>query len=128
MNSAIELAKQGDSTILILIIVIALVIVALVPVMKTLSSIENAKRKREFDREGRLIGVVERNTEVNAALKTLIETDQKVCEECRADQQNLFHKVFENQASINLKLVEISTVLDISKEEHKKEESKKEEV
>ena len=126
MNSAIELAKQGDSTILILIIVIALVIVALVPVMKTLSSIENAKRKREFDREGRLIGVVERNTEVNAALKTLIETDQKVCEECRADQQNLFHKIFENQEIANMKLVAISTTLNINKEY--KKTPKKEEV
>jgi len=126
VNSAIELAKQGDSTILILIIVIALVIVALVPVMKTLSSIENAKRKREFDREGRLIGVVERNTEVNAALKTLIETDQKVCEECRADQQNLFHKIFENQEIANMKLVAISTTLNINKED--KKTPKKEEV
>lgn len=122
MESAINLAKQSDSTILILIIVIALVILALIPVMKTLASIDSAKRKREFDREGRLIGVVERNTEVNAALKTLIETDQKYCEECRSDQQNLFQKVFENQEITNMKLVAISTTLGINKEGKEEEE------
>ena len=127
MNSAIDLAKQGDSTIIILIIVVALVIVSLVPVMKTLASIDSAKRKREIDREGQLIGVVERNTEVNAALKTLIESDRKVCEECRNDQQNLFHKIFENQEIANMKLVAISTTLNINKEDKKtpkKEEEK----
>ena len=109
MESAVNLAKQSDSTIMILIVVVALVAVALSPIFR-------AKRKQEYEREGILIQVIEKNTEVNSALKTLIEADQKHCEDCRNDQVALFNKVFSNQEITNMKLVEISTTLNINKE------------
>jgi len=112
MNSAITLAKQSDSTIITLLVVVALIIVALIPVMKTLSSIDNTKRKQDFDREGRLIQVIEKNTEVNSALKTMIETDQKHCGVCKLEQFALLRKVFDNQEIANVKLAEISQKID----------------
>jgi len=108
MESAITLAKQSDSTIITLLVVVALIIVALIPVMKTIASIDGTKRKQDFDREGRLIQVIEKNTEVNSALKSMIETDQKHCGVCRLEQFNLFRKVFDNQEIANVKLAEIS--------------------
>lgn len=122
MDSAVNLAKQSDSTIIVLIVVIAIIIIALIPVIKTIANIDNTKRKQDYEREGRLIQVVEKNTEVNSALKTLIEADQKHCEECRADQLHLFRKVFDNQEITNMKLVEISTTLGINKEGKEEEE------
>ena len=117
MDAAVNLAKQSDSTIIILIVVIAVIIIALSPVMKTIASIDSVKRKQDYEREGRLIQVIEKNTEVNSALKTLIEADQKHCDECRQDQLHLFSKVFDNQEITNMKLVEISTTLGISNKE-----------
>jgi len=113
MESAITLAKQSDSTIITLLVVVALIIVALIPVMKTLASIDGTKRKQDFDREGRLIQVIERNTEVNSALKSMIETDQRHCGTCRLEQFGLFRKVFDNQEIANMKLVEISQKLEM---------------
>lgn len=62
MNSAISLAKQADSTIIILIIVIAIIIIALIPVIKTIANIDNTKRKQDYEREEKLMQVVEKNT------------------------------------------------------------------
>jgi len=114
MESAITLAKQSDSTIITLLVVVALIIVALIPVMKTLASIDGTKRKQDFDREGRLIQVIERNTEVNSALKSMIETDQRHCGTCRLEQFGLFRKVFDNQEIANMKLAEISQKMEES--------------
>jgi len=122
MDTAVNLAKQSDSTIILLIVVVAILLIALSPVMKTLASIDNAKRKQYYDRESRLIQVIEKNTEVNAALKTLIEADQKHCEECRADQLHLFRKVFDNQEIANMNLVAISTKLGINSDKENKGE------
>lgn len=119
MDPVVNLAKQSDSTIIILIVVVALVIIAFIPVVKTLASINNTKRKQDYEREGMFIQVIEKNTEVNSALKTLIESDQKHCEECRNDQIHLFRKVFDNQEIANMKLVEISTTLGINKDDTK---------
>ncbi|MBS7527837.1 hypothetical protein KHM83_14225 [Fusibacter paucivorans] len=111
MNNAIELVKQSDSAIIILLVVIGMLIVALMPVIKTVSSIGIEKRKQATEREGLLIKVIERNTEVNAALKTLIESDQKFCAECKSEQQALFRQLFDNQAIANVKLAEIQAVM-----------------
>jgi hypothetical protein len=112
MGEAVTLAKQSDSTIITLLVVLALIIVALIPVMKTIASIDGTKRKQDFDREGRLIQVIEKNTDVNSALKMMIEGDQKHCGTCRVEQFNLFNRLFANQEIANNKLTDISHQLD----------------
>jgi hypothetical protein len=109
MDQAINLAKSSDSIILILIVILAII---LVPVAKALSKINLDRRKYDIEREGRIIKVVEKNTEVNTALKTLIENEQKYCAECKQEQRGLFKKLFDNQEIANVKLAEISTHLE----------------
>lgn len=117
MEQAAELAKNSDSILLVGLVVLALIVVALIPVMKTLSNIAKDRRKEDFEREGRLIQVVEKNTEVNAALKTLIEKDQKFCADCRQEQRALFRTMFDNQEIANIKLAEIQVTLKDDKED-----------
>jgi Trk K+ transport system NAD-binding subunit len=112
MDQAVDLAKQSDSTIIMLLVVIVLLAMALIPLIKTIASIDSRKRKEDFDRENRLIHVIEKNTEVNTALKTLIEANQRHCEECRQEQRDMFRKVFDNQEISNVKLAEISQRLE----------------
>jgi hypothetical protein len=107
LDNALELVKQSDSAIIILFVVWAIASIALMPVIKTLASIASEKREQATEREGLLIKVIERNTEVNAALKTLIESDQKFCAECKSEQQALFRKLFDNQEIANVKLAAI---------------------
>lgn len=111
MVQAADLAKQSDSTIIILLVVLVFLIIALIPVMKTRAAIKTNERRQEFDREGRLIQVIEKNTEVNTALKTLIEKDQKHCDGCKSEQFALFKKMFDNQETSNMKLTEIVMIL-----------------
>lgn len=123
MESTFELAKQSDSTIIILFIVVVIALVFLIPFLKTISSIKRSNKKQEYEREDRFIQVIERNTEVNTALKTIIENDKKQCEICRREQYAMFNKVFDNQEVVNLKLTEISTTLGIeNKNKYKREE------
>lgn len=117
MNSAIDLAKQSDSTIIILLVVLAVILLTLIPVIKTLASISRSKRKQDYEHEGRLIQVIEKNTEVNSALKTLIEADNKHCGVCKQEQFALFRKMFDNQEITNIKLGEISKTLENKKGE-----------
>lgn len=112
MEQAVDLAKQSDSTIIVLFVVIVLLFIALIPVIKTLASIESSKQKQNYEREARLIQVIEKNTEVNSALKTLIEANQKHCDSCREEQFGFFRKLFDNQEITNTKLAEISIKID----------------
>lgn len=111
ISRAAELAKYSDSTIIILLVVIVILILALIPVMKTTASINQDKKKYELDRENTIIRVVQDNTEVIASLKTLIETDQKFCADCKNDQMHKFRKIFDNQETVNVRLAEISACL-----------------
>ena len=113
MIEAFELAKKSDSTIIILLVVMAIIVVALIPVMKTVANIRANKKKQDYDREGLLIQVIQKNTEVNSALKTLIENDQKYCDTCKSEQFALFKKIFDNQEIANMKLTEISQKLEM---------------
>lgn len=121
IGNAVDLAKESDSTIIILLVVVVIALIALIPVIKTLSKIDKEKRKQEYDREDRFIQVIEKNTEVNTALKTLIEADRKYCDECRREQRDLFRKVFDNQETANVKLAEIAQILDIKDKADKAE-------
>jgi cytochrome c biogenesis protein ResB len=112
IEQATDLAKTSDSTIIVLLVVVVILCIAFIPVIKTWDNIRKGKRKEEFVREDRLIHVIEKNTEVNAALKTLIEADQKFCDQCRAEQRDYFRKMFDNQEIANMKLAEIAQRLD----------------
>lgn len=90
MDKAVELAKTSDSTIIILLVVMAIIVIALIPVMKTVANIRANEKKQDYDREELLIQVIQKNTEVNSALKTLIESDQKHCDTCKSEQFTLF--------------------------------------
>lgn len=107
MDKAVELAKQSDSTILILLVILALIIIALIPVMNSVAKIQERKRQQDYDREGQLIRVIQSNTEVNSALKTLIETDQKHCSECKTDQVIMFRDLQNSNVDIRDKVTEI---------------------
>ena len=48
-----------------------------------MAAIRSTARKEAQAREDILIQVIKANTEVNASLKTLIEADQKNCDDCK---------------------------------------------
>jgi Na+-transporting NADH:ubiquinone oxidoreductase subunit NqrC len=112
MNTgAIDLAKQSDSTIIILIVVIVCAIIALKPVMKMWVAAKDKQQQREIDQQYKLMEVITNNTEVNVALKTLLEEDRRNCVDCRKDQLRMFGQIQDNQDVANMKLTEIHTIL-----------------
>lgn len=103
-EQTIELAKQSDSTIIILIVVIVGAILALRPVIKMW--IVSREKQQE-----RLLTVIQANTEVNASLKTVLEENTKNCKDCKKEQMGKFKELQDNQDIANMKLVEIHTIL-----------------
>jgi len=110
-QQAVDLVKQSDSIILITITVIVFLAVIAVPFIKAMAAIRSTARKEAQAREDMLIQVIKANTEVNASLKTLIETDQKNCNECKREQLSLWQAVQQSQEQSFVKLVEIQGVL-----------------
>lgn len=110
-QQAVDLVKQSDSTILITIAVIVFLAVIAVPFIKAMAAIRSTARKEAQAREDMLIQVIKANTEVNASLKTLIEADQKNCDECKREQLSLWQAVQQSQEQSFVKLVEIQGVL-----------------
>lgn len=110
-QQAVDLVKQSDSTILITIAVIVFLAVIAVPFIKAMAAIRSTARKEAQAREDMLIQVIKANTEVNASLKTLIEADQKNCNECKREQLSLWQAVQQSQEQSFVKLVEIQGVL-----------------
>ena len=107
MKQAANLAKQSDSTILILLVIVALIVIAFVPVMNTIAKIQERKRQQHYEREGQLIKVIQSNTEVVSSLKTLFESDQKHCIDCKSEQINMFRDLQEDTAIIKERLNDI---------------------
>lgn len=112
IEQASDLAKQSDSTIIVLLVVLVILAIASIPVINTLEKVRKGRRAEKHVREDRLLKVIEGNTEVNSALKTLIEADQKHCDECKSEQRALFRKMFDNQEIANMKLTEIAQKLE----------------
>lgn len=110
-QQAVDLVKQSDSTILITIAVIVFLAVIAVPFIKAMAAIRSTARKEAQAREDMLIQVIKANTEVNASLKTLIEADQKNCDDCKREQLSLWQAVQQSQEQSFIKLVEIQGVL-----------------
>jgi len=110
-QQAVDLVKQSDSTILITIAVIVFLAVIAVPFIKAMAAIRSTARKEAQAREDLLIQVIKANTEVNASLKTLIEADQKNCDDCKREQLSLWQAVQQSQEQSFVKLVEIQGVL-----------------
>lgn len=110
-QQAVDLVKQSDSTILITIAVIVFLAVIAVPFIKAMAAIRSTARKEAQAREDMLIQVIKANTEVNASLKTLIEADQKNCNECKREQLSLWQAVQQSQEQSFVKLVEIQGML-----------------
>lgn len=111
MDQAVELAKQSDSTIIIFVVVIAVIFIAMIPMINMLAKVQERKRQQYYDRESQLIKVIQSNTEVNSALKTLIETDQKHCSECKTEQMMMFRDLQNDNSQIKDKLTEIHGVV-----------------
>ena len=107
----ITLAKQGDSTIIILIVVIVASMFALLPVMKLWVATKQTVRQQEIAQQDKFIRVIQGNTEVNVALKRLLEEDRRVCGDCRKEQQLMFRQLQDNQDVANIKLTDIHNVV-----------------
>lgn len=110
-QQAVDLVKQSDSTILITVAVIVFLAVIAIPFIKAMAAIRSTARKEAQAREDMLIQVIKANTEVNASLKTLIEADQKNCNECKREQLSLWQAVQQSQEQSFVKLIEIQSVL-----------------
>lgn len=112
MNSeTISLASKSDSTIIILIVVLVGAIIALIPVMKIYMAAKDKRHQQEIEQQDKLVQVIKNNTEVNVALKSLLEEDRRFCNECRKEQLRMFGELQDNQDIANIKLVEIHTIL-----------------
>ena len=111
-----ETVKNSDSTILVTIAVIVFSALALIPVIKLVSTIMERKRKQEIEREDRLLEVIKNNTEVNTSIKTLLEHDRKNCEKCKEDQLKMIGELQDNQDIANMNLVRILEIVAGKKE------------
>jgi len=83
MNTAAELARQSDSVIIVLIVIIIMGIIALRPIIKMWVTSKENYHKREIEQQDKIISVIKSNTEVNTSLKLLLEEDHRNCNDCR---------------------------------------------
>ena len=105
MNTEIlELAKQSDSAIIVLIVVLIGAVLTLMPAMKMWINAQDKIHEREIKQQDKLLVVIQANTEVNASLKTVLEEDRRFCTECRREQSRMFGQLQDNQDVANLKL------------------------
>jgi len=107
----LDLTKQSDSTIIVLIIVLVSAFLAMKPIIKIWIAAKDKYHDRDIEQQDKLIAVIQSNTEVNASLKTLLEEDSKHCADCRTHQIGMFQQLQDNQDIANMKLVEIQTIL-----------------
>ena len=110
-QQVVDLVTRGDSTILLAIVIVVFLALITMPFIKTMASIRSTARKEALSREDMLIQVIKANTEVNASLKTLIETDQKNCDECKREQIGMWQTIKNSQEKGYVKLVEIHSIL-----------------
>lgn len=106
------IAQKTDNDILLLVIVLAIVLLILsIPLYKIMMRANEKKRQQEIDREEHIIQVIKENTQVNAGLKTLLETTNANCDLCRKEQLERLDKVHNRIDSNGNQLTEILTLL-----------------
>lgn len=111
MKDAVDIVQASDSTILRLIVVVAIVVLAMLPLISKLAKIQEKRRDFDYERERHLIQVIQSNTEVNVALKSLIESDQKNCADCKNEQLQMFRDIQTDSDSMKLQLHDIHVAI-----------------
>ena len=106
--AAAELAKKTDSILLALLVVLTICLIAAIPLFKTLSKMRLDRDEIRLRQENRMLLVIERNSDVNASLKTLIEISNKQCVDCQGKQLGLFRRMFDHQNEVADRLQTLS--------------------
>lgn len=90
-------AKTTNDVILSMIVVAVVLIVLAIPVIKLISKASMERRQQELNREALILDVIKENTSVQAGLKTLLEQNNKACDECKTEQYRRFDLISSTQ-------------------------------
>lgn len=113
MTALVNLAKLINNEVTLYFIVMIIGIAIIIPLY---NSNVDKRRKRDLDREKLIINVIQANTQVNAGLKVLLETNNLNCVQCKTEQSNKMDLVINSVSTHNDKLVKVLTILEEKKE------------
>lgn len=109
------LAKVADNThsdLISFFIILAVVILVIgLPLYVTNRKDKKDARRQHNESQQQLITVIQENTAVNSQLKTLLETNNTNCAQCRIDHQEKLDVLGDKIDSHNDKIVEVATLL-----------------
>jgi hypothetical protein len=119
-----RVAQKSDSMFVLLAIIIAMVaIVIAIPILKIMAKRDIEKAKKDLEkldkytqREGQIIHVVQQNTEAFTKLVTMLEVNNRNCDNCKTEQTGLWIKA-------NDKLNSILTIVDRRRVPREEEEN-----
>jgi hypothetical protein len=101
-----EVAKNTDSSVVLIAVVIAAVIILIaIPMYRMMSKKDLEKFDKYTQREGQIIQVVKENTAAISKLTQILEVNNRNCETCKAEQTS-------HWIQTNSKLDVIMTVIE----------------
>lgn len=108
-----QVVEKTDNDILLLVIVISVVsLVIAIPLYKAVSKAAQERRQQEMEREQMILNVIKENTQINASLKTLLETSNSTCTNCREEQLHRFDNISSELKQVTILLTKINTVVE----------------
>lgn len=107
--------RTNNDMVLALVVIAVVVIIIAIPIINIITKGKEKRLQQYVDREALLIQVVEKNTQVNSELKTLLETNNNNCAQCRIDHQDSLDKLAVLVTQHNEKLIEVHTQLKQSR-------------
>jgi len=113
MTNLTDIAKNTQNDVIIWTIVLIMgFVIAAIPFFKlfikwrsTVAAIEEQKRKQDFSDQQLLMGVIQKNSEVIAELKTVLMNTNSKCDICKNEQLTKF-------TSIDTRFVTVTEKLD----------------
>lgn len=118
-----EIAKNTTNDAVLLAIVVAIVLVViLVPLYMIYTKRDGERLTQYIQREGQILQVIKDNSEayrqtsgVMTKLATLLENNDKHCDDCRSEQLARYDNILTRQEKMNNILTELNVKIEVGK-------------
>lgn len=107
-----DVATKTNSEIILFFVILAIVIIVLaVPLTKMLNDNTRKKREQDLKEQQLLLDVVRGNSEVMSQLKTLLESTNSNCVQCKKEQLASFRRLEDRQEASTVLLTRIEDLV-----------------
>lgn len=119
IDNLTDIANSTTNDAIVMAIVIAIVVImVLIPLVLIYNKRDKERLQQYIQREGQILQVIKDNSEayrqtssVMTKLTTLLENNDKHCDDCRAEQLSRYNDILKRQEKMNIALAEINTKL-----------------